>query len=164
MRNRYFTAITVDYFFFFFFAMDLREPESTSARSRPMTAGIFIGIADEKRRYTISRLPTSSIPSNPAFRPSGLCSLAPIRSTRSRGGIRAEPAGPLFLLAEAIDTWRATGVAVPREPSVTPLARSIYRSRGITCEPCCVRDRVSACMRVACLRSRHEDARRHSDS
>lgn len=35
-----------------------------------MTAGIFIGIADEKRRYTISRLPTSSIPSNPAFRPS----------------------------------------------------------------------------------------------
>lgn len=51
-------------------------------------------------------------------------------------------------LAGTIDTWRATGATMP------PLARSIYRSRGITCESQrCLRSRVRGVRGVrACVR------------
>lgn len=50
-------------------------------------------------------------------------------------------------LAGTIDTWRATGATMP------PLARSIYRSRDITCEPAMFA--IACAWRAwrACLRS-----------
>lgn len=113
---------------------------------RTTVTGILIGIAVswETADYTISQsvvppnthsILTSSIPSNPSVRiivavilsnRFRVCRLAPMLAKVSELN---RPVLFCLYLGGAIDTWRATGATMP------PLARSIYRSRGITCEP-----------------------------
>lgn len=60
------------------------------------------------------------------------------------GGIRAEPSGPLFPLSRRIDTWRATGAALP------PLGRGLFIDPAYYLRALCLRSRER--MRVrACL-------------
>lgn len=123
-----------------------------------MATSIFIGIAVlMERHYTISQsaspsllpthpVPASSIPSNPPFRITlfdrfRVCRLAPMLAKASELN---RPVLFYLYLAGTIDTWRATGATMPS------LARSIYRSRGITCEPAMF---AIACALRACLRS-----------
>lgn len=128
-------------------------------RSRTVTTGIFIGIADVTQsgcRSTRHPVPASSIPSlihRFASRRVVLPIPLLVGSLRSEALRRAEPAGPLFPLSRRSDRHLACATgAVCR-----PWSRSIYRSRGITCEPY-VCDRVSECVCVRAWRSPEDTA------